>query len=222
MVVVRSVVPNEVTGEPEQWVSPVQTTYISSLFNSFSCDSIIRMKITTHLDMHIIYSLPIPRLGCGDPRDATYFWPLVLRALRLICTTEEYADLWTEVFPQIPAATKADLATPPPAYGPAHEQELRQRVAESYAALDGNWSPACAFHERRPDRRDDGDRAQTRAEIDALVAHLYGLTRDEFAYILNTFPGLRRKEFAAFGEFQSKRKALEEFERFAPLIGRDQ
>ncbi|MCX6879807.1 MAG: hypothetical protein NTW21_39285 [Verrucomicrobia bacterium] len=33
-------------------------------------------------------------------------------------------------------------------------------------------------------------------------------------YILDTFPVLRRKELAAFGEFQSKRKALEEFERF--------
>ena len=27
-----------------------------------------------------------------------------------------------------------------------------------------------------------------RAELDALVAHLYGLTVDEFKYILSTFP----------------------------------
>ena len=60
-----------------------------------------------------------------------------------------------------------------------------------------------------PDRR-----AVLRAELDAYYAKLYGLTRDEFAYILDTFPVLRRKEIAAFGEYQSKRKALEEFERF--------
>jgi hypothetical protein len=218
MVVVRSLVPNEVTGEPERWVKSEQATYIASIFDSFACDFLIRMKITTHLDMHIVYSLPIPRLGCGDPRDPSYFWPIVLRALRLICTTQEYADLWTEVFPQIPEATKTALATAPTSYGPAHEQDLRERMAASYANLDATWSPSCAFHDRRPDRRDDGDRAQTRAEIDALVAHLYGLTRDEFAYILDTFPGLRRKELAAFGEFQSKRKVLEEFERFAPVV----
>ncbi len=29
---------------------------------------------------------------------------------------------------------------------------------------------------------------QLRAEIDGIVAHLYGLTRDEFAYIPTTFP----------------------------------
>jgi hypothetical protein len=33
-----------------------------------------------------------------------------------------------------------------------------------------------------------GDRAQLRAELDGLVAHLYGLTEVEFAHILNTFP----------------------------------
>ncbi len=83
------------------------------------------------------------------------------------------------------------------------------------SALSVTWSPACGLHDRTPERRDTGDRAQTRAEIDALVAHLYGLTRAEFAYILDTFPGLRNKEMKAFGEFQSRRKALEEYDRFA-------
>ena len=32
------------------------------------------------------------------------------------------------------------------------------------------------------------ERQKLRAEIDAIVAHLYGLTDDEFAYILTTFP----------------------------------
>ena len=32
------------------------------------------------------------------------------------------------------------------------------------------------------------DRAKLRAELDGLVAHLYGLTEEEFAYILTTFP----------------------------------
>ncbi|MBC8139290.1 MAG: putative DNA binding domain-containing protein [Fibrella sp.] len=32
------------------------------------------------------------------------------------------------------------------------------------------------------------DRATLRAEIDGIVAHLYGLSEDEFAYILTTFP----------------------------------
>jgi hypothetical protein len=35
---------------------------------------------------------------------------------------------------------------------------------------------------------DPVERARLRAELDGLVAHLYGLTEDEFAYILTTFP----------------------------------
>jgi len=35
---------------------------------------------------------------------------------------------------------------------------------------------------------DPAERQHLRAEIDALVAHLYGLTRDEFAHILAAFP----------------------------------
>ncbi len=215
MVVVRRLVPDEHTGQPVAWMESAQVPFLASVFNSFTCDYLIRMKITTHLDMHIVYSLPIPRLGSGDPRDATYFWPVVARALRLVCTTEEYADLWAEVFPQLPADTLEALGTAPAAYGPAHEQALRERLAETYTDLDATWTTASGLHDRKPDRRDDGDRAQTRAELDALIAHLYGLTREEFSYILDTFPVLRRKELAAFGEFQSKRKALEEFERFA-------
>jgi hypothetical protein len=35
---------------------------------------------------------------------------------------------------------------------------------------------------------DPAERQRLRDEIDALVAHLYGLTRDEFDHILGTFP----------------------------------
>lgn len=35
---------------------------------------------------------------------------------------------------------------------------------------------------------DETERAQLRSEIDGMVAHLYGLTEEEFTYILTTFP----------------------------------
>ena len=35
---------------------------------------------------------------------------------------------------------------------------------------------------------DPVERARLRAELDGLIAHLYGLTEEEFAYILTTFP----------------------------------
>ena len=101
--------------------------------------------------------------------------------------------------------------------GPAHEQEIR-RLRDEASKLTPEWGPDCGVHDRLPDRRDAGDRAQLRAEIDAYVAHFYGLSRDDFSYILDTFPVLKKKEKKAFGEFMSKRKCLEEFDRIGKIM----
>jgi hypothetical protein len=46
---------------------------------------------------------------------------------------------------------------------------------------------------------DEARRARLRAELDALYADLYGLTRKGLAYILDTFPIVRRKDEAQWG-----------------------
>ena len=48
------------------------------------------------------------------------------------------------------------------------------------------------------------DRAINRAELDALVADLYGLSEEEFAYILSTFPLLDRDQPALPGDKDEK------------------
>ena len=54
-------------------------------------------------------------------------------------------------------------------------------------------TPRGATHGGRATARAEGvtepsGRAQIRAELDGLIAHLYGLTEEEFACILTTFP----------------------------------
>jgi len=55
---------------------------------------------------------------------------------------------------------------------------------------------------------DSAGRARLRAELDGIVANLYGLTEEEFAYILTTFPvvpeGTKDAALAAFKEFAPK------------------
>ena len=104
---------------------------------------------------------------------------------------------------------------PPGAYNQASTDFIHPRVLElTYTSHDLKpWAQDLGY-DGPPFIFDPERRALLRAELDAYYAHLYGLTRDEFSYILNTFPVLRRKELTAFGEYQSKRKALEEFERF--------
>lgn len=65
---------------------------------------------------------------------------------------------------------------------------------------------------------DEERRARLRAELDALYAHLYGLTREELDYVLETFPIVRRKDEARWGEYRTKRMILEKYGEVESLI----
>jgi len=54
---------------------------------------------------------------------------------------------------------------------------------------------------------DPAQRAQLRAELDGLIAHVYGLTEEEFSHILNTFPIVAE---------EVKEAALHEYRKLAP------
>ncbi|MEH1836407.1 MAG: DNA methyltransferase [Nostoc sp.] len=60
---------------------------------------------------------------------------------------------------------------------------------------------------------DETERAKLRAELDGMVAHLYGLTEDEFSYILTTFPIVNATV---------KEAALEAYRTFALIFGYSQ
>lgn len=47
-----------------------------------------------------------------------------------------------------------------------------------------------------------------RAEIDAAMFHLYGIGRDDVDYIMETFPIVKRKDVADYGEYRTKRLIL--------------
>jgi len=188
---------------------------LSSILNSYLIDFLLRQKVSTTLNYFYVESLPVPRLV-----SKTFYEPILCRAARLYCVSSSFADLWKGLFD---ALWKSPEFWYPPehpidSYGPAHEQEIRKRLREEAAQLTPEWGPHCGVCDRLPDRRDTGDRAQLRAEIDAYVAHLYSLSREDFAYILDTFPVLKNKEMKAFGEFMSRRKCLEEYDRIGRVL----
>ncbi|MEX2647875.1 MAG: restriction endonuclease [Alphaproteobacteria bacterium] len=70
-------------------------------------------------------------------------------------------------------------------------------------------------HEMAPFARDMGndgppfqwdaeDRRHRRARLDSVFFHLYGIARDDAAYVLDTFPIVRREDEAAFGRYRTK------------------
>jgi hypothetical protein len=74
---------------------------------------------------------------------------------------------------------------------------------------------------------DEDRRALLRAELDALYAKAYGLTRDELRYILDpedvmgkgypseTFRVLKYNEIANFGDYRTARLVLDAWDRLA-------
>ena len=66
-----------------------------------------------------------------------------------------------------------------------------------------------------PFRWDEERRFMLRCELDAAFFHLYGLERDEVDYIMDTFPGVKRDDENAHGEFRTKRVILEIYDNMA-------
>ncbi|PRX50862.1 hypothetical protein B0I33_10113 [Prauserella shujinwangii] len=93
---------------------------------------------------------------------------------------------------------------------------ISQRVLELvYTANDmepfardlGDTGPPFVWDEER--------RAVIRAELDALFFHLYGISREDTDYILDTFPIVKRKDEAKYGTFRTKDLILAEYDRMA-------
>ena len=59
-------------------------------------------------------------------------------------------------------------------------------------------------HHGPPFPWDEEARRHLRARLDALYFHLYGLGRDDAAYILSTFPIIQRQDQAAFNRYRTK------------------
>lgn len=59
---------------------------------------------------------------------------------------------------------------------------------------------------------DEDERFQLKCELDAIYGHLYGLTREEFDYILETFPIVKRKDLEKFGTYRTKDTILKLFD----------
>ena len=72
---------------------------------------------------------------------------------------------------------------------------------EPFANAGGYSGPPFKWEEER--------RFILQCELDAAYFHLYGISRDDTAYILDTFPIVKRKEVVKHGEYRTQRVILE-------------
>ncbi len=188
----------------------------------------------------------IPRMGCGNkfplmlPSSATPgFVASFVGNLGALCfdfvarqklggTTMNY--FYIKQFPVLP----------PSVYGPDELNTIVPRVLElTYTAHDlqpyyadvvaenPTWDSRTGADRGQPWQWNPERRALLRAELDAIYARLYGLTRDELRYILDpadvmgddypseTFRVLKGKEIREFGEYRTRRLVLEAWDRMS-------
>lgn len=103
-----------------------------------------------------------------------------------------------------PYGSRRPLCLPLPSAAGTHLHRLRHGLFRPRPR--GHWSPF---------RWDADRRAVIRAELDALFFHLYGITRDDTAYILDTFNVTRDNDVKAHGEYRTKTLILAEYDRMA-------
>jgi hypothetical protein len=113
------------------------------------------------------------------------------------------------------------LAVPPPerfsevasVFGEPLAGFLTRRILELvYTASDLSALASDLGYDGPPFRWDPDRRALIRAELDASMFRVYGIERDDVAYILETFPVVRRRDEDRFGEYRTKRLVLERYD----------
>ncbi|MEU7347947.1 DNA methyltransferase [Streptomyces bacillaris] len=112
------------------------------------------------------------------------------------------------------------LPVPSPGGLKPHVTFIVPRLLElAYTAFDMTPLARDLGDREAPFRWDETRRAQIRAELDAYFFHLYGISRDDTDYILETFQsetgGLKNNEIAKYGHYRTKDLVLAEYDRMA-------
>jgi len=187
------------------------TLYIAAFLataNSLALDYVTRQKIGgTSLSFFIVNQLPVLPPSAFNMEDIAFIVPRVLELVYTAWDMRPFAeDVWVEL-----------------------DEEGRSCVLSRNAQCNAG-APADLFSPRDgfplpPFRWSEERRAHIRAELDARIARLYGLTRDELRYILDPadvygpdFPGetfrvLKAKETKQYGEYRTRRLVLEAWDR---------
>jgi hypothetical protein len=179
--------------------------------------------ITGSENSRTVISAIIPRVGAAD--SYSVLLPAVKSGWLLQATLCSFVvdfatrqkiggkHLRAHVFKQLPLLPPAKFQASYAWAGGKLETWIRARVLElSYTAWDLQWfardldwsGPPFRWHEHR--------RQLLRCELDAAFFHLYGSSRDDAAYILDSFWVIRERDQQAYGEYRTKRVILEIFD----------
>ena len=223
---------------PRYWVneSEVRSRYIDRLgFNPGGVLS-FRDVCRTHTDFRTVRAAICPALGAGNKAPFLLFPGIspqqhASRSLILCANLGSFVLDYVArqkfaggslnkfillQFPVPPLATYAEPCMWASQPAVTHCNWLHPRVLElTYTAWDlepfarncGRLCPPFVWDAER--------RFLLRCELDAAFFHLYGLNREDTAYVMDTFPIVRKHDEKAHGEYRTKRVILEIYDALA-------
>ena len=179
--------------------------------NSIPLDYVVRQKVSGgNLNFFIVKQLPILS---PDLYSKTLLNEIVPKVVELVYTSWDLIHFSDEIWKDTEENLRVSILQ-------QWDKNANSTNGGHYKTTRPDWTASIISNgfPRPPFKWDEERRAHLRAELDGLYAHLYGLHRDELAYILDTFPVVRRKDEARYGEFRTKRLVLEAYDR---LVGNE-
>ena len=176
--------------------------------------------VTAPTNVRTMIAAIVPRSPCGNtlpllmPEEAGIYiyrenaWLLAacLNSFALDFTARQKVQgqhLNWFVVEQLPVIAPADYDRP---FGATTARELvRDHMLRlTYTAHDMAPFARDLGYDGPPFVWDEEERRHLRARLDALYFHLYGLTKEDAEYVLDTFPIVRKEDKAAFGRYRTR------------------
>jgi hypothetical protein len=108
---------------------------------------------------------------------------------------------------------------PPNGYSEKASEMIRQLMLELvYTSQDMSQFAFSVGYDGPPFNWSSERRIELVAELEAVFGVLYGLERGEFEYIFEYFSSTKRQETERYGEFKSKIKAMQYYDKYLPLL----
>ncbi|MFE0919329.1 Eco57I restriction-modification methylase domain-containing protein [Streptomyces nigra] len=181
-------------------------------------------KITSSTDERTFIGSIMPRVGLGDsgniiisresPKKTATLAALLSSLMLDYIARQKIGGVNFNYF-----IVKQLPVLPPDSVEPHMDFILTRFLELTYTARDLTPFARDLNDKGEPFRWDDHRRAQLRAELDACFFHLYGISREDTDYILESFQtergGLKNNEIAKYGEYRTKRLVLAEYDRMA-------
>jgi len=188
--------------------------------------------ITNAQNQRTVISSLIPRVAVGNtvPLMIPHVAPTLAGCLyaSLCCFALDYAARqkvggthltygYLKQLPVFPPSTYQD--TTPWDNAVSLQSWILPRVLElTHTAQDMEPFARDAGYCGAPFRWDPERRFQLRCELDAAFFHLYGLSRDDIDYVMDTFPIVRKNDEKTHGEYRTKRVILETHDALSKAV----